>query len=334
VLLWLQFFACAAAIAVAGAVLSRNGDVIAEKTGLSRSWIGVILLASITSLPELITGISAVTVASAPNIAVGDVFGSCVFNLSMLAVVDFLYRSEPVYRRAAQGHILSAGFGILLIGFAGLNLLLGGKGFGFAIGHIGLYSFAIVLLYAVAMRTVFAYERRVRAEFAEDVAERYPDMTLRKAIAGCAVGGAVVAAAGTWLPFLGADLAVAMGWSRTFVGTLFVAAATSLPELAVTIGALRLGAIDLAIAGLLGSNLFDIFILAIDDIAFVDGPILAHVSQAHAVSAMSALVMTGIVVVGLLYRPQTRLLKAVGWVSLGLVAVYLLNAYVLFLAAE
>ena len=99
----------------------------------------------------------------------------------------------------------------------------------------------------------------------------------------------------------------------------------------VTISALRIGALDMAIANLLGSNLFDILILALDDLAYRRGPLLAHVSPMHAVTATSALIMTGLAVTGLLYRPAGRVLRTVGWISLGLFAVYLLNTSVLYL---
>lgn len=114
VLVWLQFLLCALVIGVAGVKLSRYGDVIAEKTGVSRTWVGLILLATVTSLPELVTGVTAVTAAAVPNIAIGDVLGSCVFNLLLVVMLDFLHRGESVFTRATQGHILSAGFGTLL----------------------------------------------------------------------------------------------------------------------------------------------------------------------------------------------------------------------------
>jgi len=332
-LVWLQFAACAALIAFAGVRLSRYGDVIADKTGLSGSWIGLVLLATVTSLPELVTGLSSVTVADVPNIAVGDVLGSCVFNLVILVLLDFLERGESVYRRASQGHILSAACGIVLIGFAGLNILLGDKA-ALAFGHVGAYTPVIVLFYVIAMRTVFFYERVQMAEFVEKAADRYPQLTLRQAGLRYALAALVIVAAGTWLPFIGVQLAEVMGWHKTFVGTLFVAGATSLPELAVTIAAVRIGALDMAIANLLGSNLFDILILAVDDLFFLKGPLLSHVSPMHAMTAMSAVVMSGIVIVGLLYRPQTRVLRSVGWVSLGLFTFYLLNIFVLYLHGE
>jgi len=328
---WLQFAACAALIGLAGPVLSRSGDIIAEKTGLSRGWIGLILLATVTSLPELATGLSAVTVAGAPEIAVGDALGSCVFNLAILIAIDVLRTDASLFRAARQGHVLSAGFGIVLIGFVGVTILLGQHGAAWRLGHVSLATPILVVLYAVAARTVFAYERAQMEAFAEKIAEQYPHVSLRAATLRYAAAAAVVVAAGVWLPFVAAELADTMGWRRTFVGTLLVAGVTSLPELVVALAAVRIGALDMAVASLLGSNLFDMLILALDDLAYLEGPLLARVSGVHAVSALSAMIMTGIVVIGLLYRPQGRLFRAVGWASLALFTVYLLNAYVLFL---
>jgi cation:H+ antiporter len=197
-----------------------------------------------------------------------------------------------------------------------------------------LYSPVIVLLYFVAMRSIFLYEREQMSAFVEDVTERYPAVTLRSASLGYVVAGSIVAAAGVALPFVASEIAAMMGWSNTFVGTLLVAATTSLPELAVTIGALRLGAIDMAIANLLGSNLFDIVIIAIDDLAFLRGPILSHVSPIHGVSALSAVIMSSLAIVGLFGRTGTRVFGTVGWVSLGLFAIYVLNSLGLYLLSE
>ncbi len=333
-LAWLQFLFCVAVIGAAGYRLSLFGDVIAEKTGLGRSWTGLVLLASVTSLPELVTGISAVTAAAVPNIAVGDALGSCVFNLMLIVLLDFLHRGESVYTRASVGHVLSAGFGTLLIGVVAFNILLGEKTIGMVIGHVGFYTPLILVLYVFAMRTVFRYEQRQIAAGTEVVAARYPEMTLRNALIGYLLASAVVVVAGTWLPFVGDELAARMGWSKTFVGTLFVAFATSVPELAVTVAAWRIGALDMAIGNLFGSNLFDIAIIAVDDLAYLPGPLLAHVSPMHVVSAVSAMMMNGVAVVGLLYRPATRLFGAGGWASLLLVVIYLLNSMALFLHGD
>lgn len=331
---WAQFAAAMLAVGLAGWQLTRYGDAIAGKTGLSRSWVGLVLLATVTSLPELATGLTSVTAANQPNIAVGDVLGSCVFNLAILVVIDFLHRREPVYNRASQGHILSAGFGIILIGLVGFSILLGQRGPVWSLGHVGVYTPAFLLLYFIAIRSIFLYERRQLGEFAAREADLYGGITLRQALIRYGAAATAVVAAGVWLPFAATDLADAMGWHKTFVGTLLVAAATSAPELAVTLSALKVGALDMAIANLLGSNLFDILVLAVDDLFYLPGPLLSHVSPAHALSALSALVMTGMAVVGLLYRPTTRVLRTVGWVSIGLLGVYLLNTSALYLLGE
>jgi len=125
-----------------------------------------------------------------------------------------------------------------------------------------------------------------------------------------------------------------MGWSRTFVGTLLIAGATSLPEIVVTLTALRLRALDIAIGGLLGSNLSDILIIAIDDGFYGQGPILADVSRVHAVTAFSAAMMSGAVIIGLVYRPQRRLLRTLSLVGFALLAVYVASVYVLFVHRE
>lgn len=328
---WLSLLACLAVIGVAGVRLSRYGDIIAEKSGLSRGWVGLILLATVTSLPELVTGLAAVTVARAPDIAVGDIMGSCVFNLLIIVLLDFLYRKESIYTRARQGNILAAGYGVALIGFVGFNLLLYRDATFPSFGHVGLYTPVILLLYLLAMRSLYRYERAQVSEYVEDRAELYPDTSLKQAVQGYLVAAAAVVAAGIWLPFVAKDLALAMAWEQSFVGTLFVAAITSAPEVAVTVAALRMGAVDLAIGNLFGSNLFDIAILAIDDLAYLPGPLLADVSLTHATSAFSAMMMSGLAVVGLVLRPPSRVFRTVSWISLLLLVIYLLNTLFLYL---
>lgn len=329
-LLWFELLICISVIGVAGYFLSRYGDIIAEKSGLSASWIGLILLSTATSLPELVTGISSVSFASVPNIAVGDVLGSAVFNLAILVLLDALYTRETLYGKAAQGHILSASLGTLLIAFAGFSLLLDQAGMSKAIGHIGLYTPFIVLVYLVAIRAVYSYEHRTVSDYTEESAERYPGVSLRSAIQGYAWAAFAVVLAGSWLPFIAKDISDMMGWGQSFVGTLLVAAVTSAPEAAVTLSALRIGALDMAIANLLGSNLFNIVILAIDDIFYTEGPLLANVDASHALTAFTAVMMSALVTVGLIFRPQRRVVLGLTWVSLGLFMLYVLNSWILF----
>ena len=330
IVVWAQFIGVGAVIVAAGFYLARYGDVIADKTGLSGSWIGLALLATVTSLPELVTGISSVTIANEPDIAVGNVLGACMLNLLILALLDAGYRRNVIFSMGGRGHLLTAAFGILLIAMAGAGLLMAQAGHMPAFGHVGLYAPAFLLVYLLAMRTVFRHERAQVAEFEADQAARYPEITRRKAGTRFALAAVAVVAAGSALPFLAADLAELMGWSKSFVGTQFVAAVTTLPEVTVTIAALRLGAVNMAIANLLGSNLFNIAILAVDDAFYLPGLLLADVSPVHAITALSAVAMSAVVVAGLLARPRTRIGGIMSWPGLALVAIYLFNSYAIY----
>jgi cation:H+ antiporter len=322
---WLEFTSCLAVIGYAGFNLTRYADAIAEKTRFSGSWTGLALLATVTSLPELMTGASAVTVASAPNIAVGDVLGSSVFNLFLLALVDLLRGGESIYVQASRGHIVSAACGIALLGIVLIGLLLGDAGP--ALGRVGWYSPVIIAAYALAIHAVLRYERTLTPA-ALHLAPRHPRLTLRQAVLRYALFAAVVIAAGVWLPFVGVHLAKEMEWSNTFVGTLLIALVTSVPEIVTTIAAVRIGALDMAIGGILGSNLFDLVIVPIDDALYAAGPILAHVSPAHAISAASAIVMSAGVIAALWMRPRRA-----RWTSAVLVALFLLNSWAVYRAA-
>ncbi|MBL8332127.1 MAG: sodium:calcium antiporter [Rubrivivax sp.] len=326
--LLLQFAGCAALIARAGYVLSRSADALAGAYGWGRGWVGLALLATVTSLPELASGISAVAYVDAPNLAVGNALGACVVNLLFLVVVDAVQRHQPMYREASATHLLSAGFGVVMLGFVALSLLTGARAP--AVLHVGVYSPMLLVLYLLALKAVHARERRAQVPGAATCAPG-PDAPTRRQWQRFGSAGLVVLLAGSWLPAVADGLATELGLSRSFVGTVLVAMVTTLPEMAVTLGALRLGALDMAIANLLGSNLFNVAILAIDDAFYLRGPLLAGVAAVHAGTAVTAVVMTGLVIIGLVMRPQGRTLRVVSWISVGLAATYLVNAALVYL---
>lgn len=173
-------------------------------------------------------------------------------------VLHALYRKEALYSHAAQGHILSAVLGALLIAFGGFSLLLDHGGIRPRLRHVGAYSPFILGIYLVAMRAVYQYEQRTVAEFVEEQADRYAGVTLRQAVVHYA-------------------LAAQMGWEQSFVGTL-----------------------------------------------------LAAVSNTHALTALVAVMMNTLVIVGLIFRPRGRVLLGLSWISLGIFLLYIANTWVLF----
>jgi cation:H+ antiporter len=335
---WALFAVCLLAILFTGARLSRYGNLIGARTGLGGVWIGLILLASVSSAPELVTGLSAILVVGEPDLAVGAALGSCVYNLLIIAVLDFIYRPGTIYSGMRHGHSLSAGFGVILLGTVASAIFIQNHFTTVSLGPIGPYTIAAPVIYLIAMRSVFFFERRenqaaVSAKLAEDAHARTgsASLTLQRIWVLFAINAAVLVAAATALPVIGEALAVTMGWDETFVGTIFLAFVTSVPEVVISIEAVRIGAVDLAIGGILGSNLFDLLIIAIEDVVYIDGPLLDAAGADHMLTAIAALTMTGIAIVGLCSRPKGGAFRAVGWASLGLLAVGVFSALVLYL---
>jgi cation:H+ antiporter len=328
-MIWLQFLATALVIVVAGVRLARYGDVLGEKTGLGRSWIGVVLLAATTSLPELFTGFGATALAALPDIALGDVLGSCMFNLLILSLMDAV-QPEPISARAHQGHALSIGFGLVLLGVAGMGLVADHRLP--AIGWIGLYTPALIAVYFVAMRVIFAHERNRRAQETQEVAQelQYGTITLRSALVHYSLASAAVVAAALWLPRLGAELARQTGLGEAFVGSLFVAITTSLPEIVVSLAAVRIGALDLGIGNVLGSNLFNLLILGLDDVFYRQGPLLADAAASHSISIVAIVIMKGLFLIGLTYKVMTKRF-VVAWDTGAIAAVYVIAVALAYL---
>jgi cation:H+ antiporter len=337
----LAFAACAALVAMAGVMLCRSVDRLAQAYGWGRGWVGLALLAVVTSMPELAAGLSASAWVQAPDLAVGHALGACVVNLAFLVVVDLLQPQQPMYLHASPSHLLSAGFGVVMLGLVTLSLVAGRQVP--ELLHVGTYSPALLGLYLLALRSLFRHQSSGGAAPAAvplpqpatapahhpvsgDAQALPPSQTTRRDWRRFGLAAAAVMAAGAWLPDLAARLAAAAGLSQSFIGAVFMATVTALPEMAVTVSALRMGALDMALGNLLGSNLFNVAILAVDDVAYTRGPLLAHASPQHAGTAATALVMCGLVIVGLVMRPRGRLLRRASWISVGLVAAYAIHA--------
>ncbi len=337
----------ATVIFLAGRRLSFYGDRIAVISGWGGAWVGLVLMAAVTSLPELMVGISSSAVVGSADLAVGDVLGSCAVNLFILAAMDaFVPEHRPILGVASGSHVLAAALGIILLALVGVGLVIPGT---IAITPwIGLSSVVFIVVYLSSVRLIYLHARR--SWTLEDIPAAALEGSIRGA-AGESVPGAVQAPAepltkrvvvrryvlfagvivvvATTLPWFAERIAVVTGLQESFVGTLFLAISTSLPEVAVSLAAVRIGAVDLAVGNLLGSNLFNILILALDDVAYTRGLLLEDASRVHLVSVLAAISMSAVVIIGLTYRLRgKRFLLA--WDAALVLLVYVANVIVLF----
>ncbi|HEX6335010.1 MAG TPA: hypothetical protein VFZ78_12335, partial [Flavisolibacter sp.] len=289
----------------------------------------LVLMASVTSLPELMTGVSATVIVRSADLAVGDIFGSCAFNLFILAMLDaFVPRHQSIFGIASQTHILAAAMSIILLSLAGAGLFLPAY---FSVGAgLGLISVACIVIYLVSIRVLYRFEVRRKAMLAASEEKRTAmQMPLRKVILRYALFAAIIIGAALLLPYFANHIAEQASLSKSFVGTLFVAVSTSLPEIAVSIAAIRLGSIDLAVGNLLGSNIFNILILSLDDLFYSDAVLLHDASDANILSVFSTLLMTAIAIAGLMFHAETKRYRMALDAFL-IFAVYLLNLLLLY----
>jgi cation:H+ antiporter len=304
----LQFLVLAAVIAGAGTLLARSADAIAEATGLGRLLVGSILLAATTSLPELTVDISAVR-AGMPDLAAGDLLGSSLMNLLILAGIDLCrWNGRRMLSREAASHALSATLSIALTGLVGMAILTAGKLPAATLAGIGGWSWAILAAYLLGARMLFI-DQRISARVAADElgpVESVRSVPVWKPAAVFAAAAVAILLTGPRLAHVAGEIADRSGLGGTFIGTTLVAVTTSLPELASSLAAVRMGAIDLAIGNTFGSNAFNmILFLPLD--AVHAGPLFAAVSPVHAVTSFAVIVATAIAVLGQLYHVERRL---------------------------
>lgn len=305
----LQFFLTAILIIFAGTFLTKFSDKIAELTGWGRLFVGSLLLAGATSLPELMVDIHAVR-NNLPDLAVGDLLGSSLFNLLILALLDFLYPSK--FRRTSFSpqflhHSLSAVLAIVLTSIVGVGIASR-----LEISFIGvsLFAWAAFFVYLYGLRLIFIdgkreYDCEAEVEPRTEASSRAKVYSLAAAGLGYISSSCVILFAAPYLIESADEIAAVSGLGHTFVGTTLVALTTSLPELVATLAAFRMGAVDLALGNIFGSNAFNAILFVPLDYLYV-GSLFASVKLIHAVTAFSVVTATGVAVIGQLYRKKER----------------------------
>lgn len=323
---WLFFLALIAAIVYAGSKLSLYGDALGEKLGLSGSWIGVVLLAAVTSLPEMFAGISASGLVRQADLALGNLFGACIMNMVVVAILGILHHPEPIHRKAGEEQALGASLAMAALALAGLGLVLSQKLVPVSLFDIGIFAVAVFIFYLVAQRLIFLFEKRKGGTSSE---EEYGHLTLRVVAVRFSLAALVIVAAGTALPYVAERLAQQMGWGRSFVGSILMSLATTSPEMVVSISALRMGQVGMALGNLYGSCIFNMSLIFVDDI-FYPGSILAQASSTHVFTALLAITMVAVSLIGLIFRAEKKSLRRMGWDSLVIIGLYLLGAALIF----
>ena len=291
------FLASAVAVVFLGVQLAKYGDALASLTGWGRLFVGSILVALATSLPELSNNITAVQIDN-PQLALGNVVGANMINMFTMAMVALVFGGKRFLQRVApeQGYLI-----VLAAVLTGLAVLFAGVKNGVNVWQIGLSSIILLVVYIAGMWIVY---RRRPAE-GGDEEEEDPGMTLSKAWLMFSLVSVGVIIAGVFLAQSVDRVADLTGISSGVLGILAVSIVTTMPEASATVAAARMGAADLGVAGLYGSCVFNVTILSFADPFYRKGIVLNHPEPEHFVAGIFAVCL--ILFGGLLLWGRNRL---------------------------
>ena len=320
--LWLQFIGACAIVIIAGRKLVYHAEKLAEQKGWGGVWIGFILLALATTLPELFTSVGAVAFAKAPDLALGNILGSIAFNLFIIAILDMVHGPGPILRKSDAGLILCGSISIILSALIVVGISTGSS---FTIAGIGSFSIVIVLGYMVGTRLIFSFQKK---HASDDLQIRRVNSDEKSFLKYLTCAGFIFVAS-IWLVHTADGIVRETGWGETFVGALLLGIATSLPEATTTIYAVRHGKFDMAIGNILGANMLNTVIVFVCDVFLPRVSILSVVSGDNILMALLGILMTAIVMAGIIYGSKKSFLR-LGWDSIGIVIVYMAGSCVLF----
>jgi cation:H+ antiporter len=325
---FLIFVGLAVLIWIAGTKLSHLADAIAEQTKIARATMGLIVLAAITELPEIVTTMTASAAGNAA-LALNNMFGGITMQTAVLALADaaVMHAALTTLPRKATPVVVEGLFLILMLA----TLLIVHLSGDIAIGAFGGASFLLAALYALS---IFVIQKYANVEVwrpvdlldtagrqRRDTYSRYEDLPLKELIAYMLLAAVCILVSGTLLALVADTLATQSGLGSSFIGVTLLAAATSLPELSTTIAAVRIRAYTMAISNILGSNMIMVFLILPADLMYQQGPILNHIDTSAAFALASGILVTAIYCIGLLIRRKKQVF------GLGLDSVLVLLIY-------
>jgi cation:H+ antiporter len=314
----------------AGTRIARYADAVAEKTGIGREVLGIILLGGVTSLPEMAVA-STASLAGHPALSINDLLGSAAINVVIIAVADAALGRDAITSVLASPSVLLQGvLGILLLA------LVAAATMSVDIAFLGasLWSWLLVVGYAGSVWIIARSHssqawKPVDGRHVEASTASGEDQSLRGLVTKTVLAGACVLVAGFFLAKTAEGISQQTGLGTSFVGAVLLAASTSLPEVSTVLGAVRLKRYEMAVADVFGTNLFNVTIIFVVDLLYDGPPVLREVGAFAGFGALLAIVVTALYLTGMIER-RDRTLARMGYDSLMVLVVYFLGLVVLW----
>lgn len=324
-MLWLQFLICTSLIIISGYRLTVYADAISEKTKLSSGLMGIVILAFITSCPELVTALSSITVVGAPDLAIGDLLGADIFNILAIALLGILCGRGSILRGQNRTNIFTATLVVVMLLVITASLTLRRfTDLPLGILNIGFASILLGLIYIGGVTLIYKKELHVAKPHIKGAVTA--DLLLKFIMSAL-----VIIASAVWLANIGKNISVFYHLNEMYVGVLLIAFATTMPEFVVSLTALKQNSISMATGNLLGSNIFNLFIIAILDVVLRKGEFLSYVSGMNIFPALFAIALTAIAIIAMFKKSGAKnILPHLAWDSAIIIVVFFVGHYLLF----
>lgn len=334
------FFGAGVAVWMAGTRLTRHVDIVRERTGLGQALIGALLLGGITSLPEMATTTTA-AIAGNPELAVNNILGGVAMQLAVLALADAVVGEGGLSTLAGASPLMLQGNGLIaVLAITAAGIISGSV----VVLGVDLWTVALLVVVVLSLASIRRYEQEPAWKPAVDQEEEAPDQeepggagdrrdsggeSNTRLAASTVLEASVVVGAGYVLARSGEAISVQTGIGANFTGAILLALATSLPEVSTTLEAVRLGRHGLAVSNIFGTNLFDVGLLFVADLAYRDDAVLAVVGEFSLFGAVLGILLTSVFVGGILYRRKLVVLR-MGIDSAIVLVLYLAGAVILY----
>lgn len=321
-------------IVFAGTALARYADQLADKTGLGEAVFGAIFLGGVTSIAGIITSISA-AYNHHPELAISNAIGGIAAQTLFLSIADISYRKINLEHASAS--LANLMQGVLLMGLLAL-VILGMASPNFTIFNIHPITIGIIIVYVVVSRMISVAKEKPMwsPKNTTSTVEDTPDednikkLKLRPLIIKFLLISVLVGIAGYAVGISGIAISNQTTLNEGFVGSIFTSISTSLPELIVTLAAVRQRALALAVGNIVGGNSFDVLFVAFSDIAYQDGSILHNITNYQSFLIAMTMLIVSILIMGLLYR-QRKGIGNIGWESALIIFIYLIGNITLYI---
>ena len=258
-MIYLIYLVIAAAVTFLSVKASDYVDWIDKKTSLSGAFIGGIMLSAVTSLPELFTSISSTLLLDEPGLCIGNILGSDLFNLLVLAVLALIFSKSFSEAKTAKGHqivllTVIAGYAAILLNMLGI--------LNFDILTVNITSILLILCYAVSVKFLSGEDGSN-----EDEEDNVP-LTLKQILVRFVLVSIGIIVLSILISQVTDMISDKLNLGKGLAGALFMGIATSLPELSSTIALFRKKNFDIAVGNIVGSNIFNLIILSVADILY------------------------------------------------------------------